>query len=154
MSVWDDVANVSAQSPPCSRNALPRATAASRSRSWSTSEATTNGGMPARVSAVSRRTTSSGQFGCWAAGRARQASRPGSSTAVTPYLGLLAGSLTGSSVGDRHRRLPSAEEDLGLGVHLRLHRLELGRRVGEGDPDDVGAAERDHLAPVVVLHRV
>ena len=35
---------VSAQSPPCSRNASPRATAASWSRSWSTSGGTVTGG--------------------------------------------------------------------------------------------------------------
>ena len=45
MSACELVSNVSAQSPPCSRNASPRATAASRSRSWSTSLATTSGGQ-------------------------------------------------------------------------------------------------------------
>ena len=39
-------ANVSAQSPPCSRKASPRATGASRSFSWSHPAASTSGGRP------------------------------------------------------------------------------------------------------------
>src|SRR6266545_914268 len=68
-------AKVSAQSPPCNRNASPRATAASRSRSIRTSSGTTSGGSVDSAPATSRSRSASGHRGCCRAGSDRQASR-------------------------------------------------------------------------------
>ena len=70
-----DPAKVSAQSPPWRTNTSPRATAASRSLSWSHSPAKTSGGCPASSAVTARTRAGSGQSGCWAAGSARQVSR-------------------------------------------------------------------------------
>src|ERR1700722_1191373 len=67
-------ANVSAQSPPCSTNASPRATLASRSFSVSHSPAKTSGGILASSAVTARTASGSGHSGCWAAGRLRQVS--------------------------------------------------------------------------------
>src|SRR5690606_15524096 len=48
----------------------------------------------------------------------------------------------------------SAEEDLGLGVTLHRHRLELVDGLGQRHPDDVGTAQRDHLAERAVVDGV
>src|SRR2546427_67295 len=48
----------------------------------------------------------------------------------------------------------SAEEDLGLGVERGIDRLEPCGRLGKRYPDDVGAAQRDHLSEVLVPDRV
>ena len=56
--------NVSAQSPPCSTNASPRAAEAIRSRSMSHSPANTSGGYVASVSTAVRTAPASGQNGC------------------------------------------------------------------------------------------
>src|SRR5690625_3133025 len=68
-------ANVSAQSPPTSKNASPRAAAATRSRSTSTSPANTSGGAARRSSKTALRSASSGQTGCCTRGYARHALR-------------------------------------------------------------------------------
>ena len=62
--------NVSAQSPPCNRNAPPRATAPRRSWSLSTSAATAMGGTPSSTMRTRPTSSGSGHTGCWAAGRA------------------------------------------------------------------------------------
>ncbi len=72
-----DPANVSAQSPPCSRNASPFATAARRSVSRSHSPAKTSGGSCASWAVTAASRCRSGQSGCWAAGRLRQLTRSG-----------------------------------------------------------------------------
>ena len=63
-------ANVSAQSPPCSRNASPRATVARRSWSASTSVGTAIGGTVSSSARTRSTYSGSGQAGCWTAGRA------------------------------------------------------------------------------------
>src|SRR5699024_7506733 len=68
-------ANVSAQSPPTSKNASPRAAAATRSRSTSTSPANTSGGAARRSSKTALRSASSGQTGCCTRGYPRHALR-------------------------------------------------------------------------------
>src|SRR5215212_11007469 len=61
----------SAQSPAWSTNARPAATSANVDVSWRTSPAKTSGGrVPSRLR-TSSSAPSSGQSGCWAAGRAR-----------------------------------------------------------------------------------
>src|SRR5215218_8224366 len=114
---------VSEQSPPWSRNALPCATSASRVRRSSTSVGATIGGTVESVARTASSAARSGHRGCWAAGRSRHRSSPGSSS----------GRLTCRGYGDRpsapehgdrrHRGL--AEEDLHLGVALHRDQLEL-----------------------------
>src|SRR4029077_6241152 len=50
--------------------------------------------------------------------------------------------------------IDSAEEDLGLGVLLGADQLELAGALDQGDADDVGAAEGDHGAEVLLGDRV
>ena len=57
-------ANVSAQSPPWSTKASPRAAVAIRSRRMSHSPANTSGGYEASVSTAVRTAPASGQSGC------------------------------------------------------------------------------------------
>src|SRR5688572_24354040 len=52
------------------------------------------------------------------------------------------------------RGAASAEEHLSFGVEARVDELELTGRVVEGDADDVGAPEGDHLPEVLVVHGV
>src|SRR5919107_4549632 len=59
----------------------------------------------------------------------------------------------GGRLDARRVGVGSAEEDLGLGVLLRGDQLELTGALDERDPDDVGPAERDHLAEVALGHR-
>src|SRR5689334_2955709 len=54
----------------------------------------------------------------------------------------------------RTNRVRSPEEDLGLGVLLDRDGLELLGRLDQRYAHDVGAAQRDHLAPVAVVHGV
>ena len=69
-------ANVSAQSPPCSKNASPRPAAASRPLSTSASPANTSGGRVASRVVTRVTWSASGQVGCWATGSVRQWSNP------------------------------------------------------------------------------
>src|SRR5215204_974039 len=48
----------------------------------------------------------------------------------------------------------SAEEDLGRLEQLRVQQLGLGERLGQGDADDLRAAQRDHLAVVALADRI
>ena len=66
-------AKVSAQSPPCSMNASPRATAASWPDNRSISEATVTGGTLSSTLRIALAWSGS-QLGCWAAGLASAAS--------------------------------------------------------------------------------
>src|SRR5699024_5128234 len=68
-------ANVSAQSPPTSKNASPRAAAATRSRSTSTSPANTSGGAARRSSKTALRSAACCQTGCCTRGYPRHALR-------------------------------------------------------------------------------
>src|SRR5674476_1305381 len=99
--------------------------------------------------------SASGHTGWWAAGRARQASRPARTSGVASILaGLLTSTSLVASIGWTRPRSGSAEEDLGLGHPLRWHRLERSDRFGQGNPDDVGAMQREHLSEVLVVNRV
>src|SRR5699024_4795269 len=69
-------ANVSAQSPPCNRNASPRPAAARWSRNRSASPAKTSGGTSASRRVESSSSSLSGHWGCCLASRVRQWSRP------------------------------------------------------------------------------
>ncbi len=73
--MWGSVfsVNVSAQSPPCSRNASPRATWASCSCNRAISDGTVTGGTLSRTLRIAD-AWSAGQLGCWAAGLASAAS--------------------------------------------------------------------------------
>lgn len=73
--MWGSVlsVNVSAQSPPCSRNASPLATCASCSCRRTISEGTVTGARSRTVRIAAA--CSAGQLGCWAAGLASAASR-------------------------------------------------------------------------------
>src|SRR3954454_23742487 len=136
--------NVSAQSPPWSRNALPCATSASCARRPSISAGATIGGTVSRVCRTASSADRSGHCGCWAAGSSRHRSRPGTSSAGS-------GRLTHFRV----RRCPrSAEEHLCLGVALRRNQLELCRGGRQGPPDDVGPPQRHHHAGLAVVHGV
>src|SRR5438067_1605413 len=66
---------VSAQSPPCSMKASPRATIASRSASRSISTGTVIGGTLSSTPRTRRAASTSGQSGCCAAGRASASSK-------------------------------------------------------------------------------
>src|SRR5918998_2939877 len=114
---------VSAQSPPWSRNALPWATSASRTRRSSTSLGATIGGTVDSVSRTASSAARSGHLGCWAAGRSRHRSSPGSSSGRLTPRGY--GRRPGSPArgGRRHRAPRSAEEDLHLGVALHGDQL-------------------------------
>ena len=91
---------LSAQSPPCRRNARPMAASPSRSSSFRTSPVNTSGGNSARVRSVASSAAVSGYSGICRAGRARQL--PGvhpsvvlpceaARTAVSPRRGLTRG---------------------------------------------------------------
>ena len=73
--MWGSVlsVNVSAQSPPCSKNASPLATWASCSCSRTISDGTVTGGTLSRTVRIAV-AWSVGQLGCWAAGLANAAS--------------------------------------------------------------------------------
>ena len=76
--------NVSAQSPPWSTNASPRAADAIRSRSRSHSPAKTRGGYADSVSTAVRTAPASGHDGCWPATReAAEASSSAWSSALS-----------------------------------------------------------------------
>src|SRR3954454_7026588 len=127
---------VSAQSPPCSRNAFPCATSASWRRNVSTSAGATIGGTVERVDSTASSAARSGHSGCWAAGSDRHRSRSGTTSAASVRL-----------TGRAYKRCPgspSAEEQLGLLVPLDRHELEPGGRLGQRHPHDVGAAQGDH----------
>ncbi len=70
-------AKVSAQSPPWSRNASPRLTAASLSVSASHSPAKTSGGNDRSRATAASTAAGSGYAGCWAAPRACRSARSG-----------------------------------------------------------------------------
>src|SRR4051795_5055911 len=135
---------VSAQSPPCSRNALPWATSASCSRSVSTSAGATIGRTDDSVGRTAWSAPRSGHRGCWAAGSSRHRSRPGTSSAGS-------GSVTATRVRPAPR---SAEEHLRLRVPVDRYELELSGRRGQRHPHDVGAAQGDHHAGLAGVHGV
>src|SRR5918998_3856916 len=71
MTSAENDSNDSAQSPACSRNALPSATSASWAVSARASPAKTSGGSEPRCLRAPSSAASSGQAGCWAAGLCR-----------------------------------------------------------------------------------
>ena len=74
MASAENASKDSAQSPACSRKALPSATSASWDVSALASPANTRGGTVARCLRAWSSADSSGQVGCWAAGSSRQES--------------------------------------------------------------------------------
>ncbi len=75
-------ANVSAQSPPCSRNARPSHTSASLTRSWSTSYGATIDGTLSSTWQTDATSAMSGHGGIWTRGRVRQTSRPSAASSA------------------------------------------------------------------------
>src|SRR5690606_29158366 len=117
-------ANVSAQSPPCRRNASPRPAAARRERSVSAAAGTTSGAEAASRSRTAPSAASSGHVGCWSATSVRKwsspASVPGSLVVVIPRLGSVRGGRRG------HQRLADALEQLAEPLLRHVERLAAG----------------------------
>src|SRR6476469_1135331 len=81
-------------------------------------------------------------------------SRSAAACASAPAHSSSSTSMRGTVGDGRSGKLGLAEEDLGLLQARARHGLQLGGRLGELGPNDVGAAQRDHHAEVAVLHRV
>src|SRR5690606_2098479 len=145
-------ANVSAQSPPCSRNASPRPAAASRSVRVSACAGTTMGAACASRPVAEASAAGSGQVGCWRASRVRKWSSPAgpADRSAGPVTTLI-----GSSFGSRPVVPARCSVLRGRG---RLQRLaDLGQDLPEPLLRDVeglaagDARERDGLEAVAVL---
>src|SRR3712207_6608957 len=131
-------------------------------RSPSISAGATMGGTVASVPRTASRAARSGHCGCWAAGRSFHRSRPGTSSAgsgrlTPPRLRARTPPPPGTrrpAPGPCGGALGSSEEDLGLGVPLRRHELQLRGRGRQRHPHDVGAAQGDHHPRLPVVDGV